>query len=207
MGHGLFCRPTPMILFIAILSVLLGTDNVAAGPISKLPIARAGKPASAIVVADSAGEMSKFATTELQKYLRILSGAEIPVISESQISSRPGNETLLLVGGPQASKTIRSAKWLSFAGLKPEGFVIKAGRLGNHSALIVGGNDDISTLYGVYDLIEQLGVTFQLNRDFIPALQLDLSVPGLSLRKEPAFARRGFLLQDGGYENLTLFSF
>ena len=43
--------------------------------------------------------------------------------------------------------------------------------------------------------------------DIIPAQRSDLSVPALDLRKEPAFARRGFLLQDGGYENLTMFSY
>ena len=95
---------------------------------------------------------------------------------------------------------------MNFNGLKPEGFVIKTGRWKNRPAVVVGGNDDASTLYGIYELIEQLGVTFQLTGDVIPAPRADLAIPPLDLRREPAFARRGFLLGDVGYDNLTMFS-
>jgi len=173
-------------------------------------VVSAGKPEASIVLGETAGDLTKYAATELQKYLRILTGAEVPIVRETEISSRPAGEALLLVGGPESNNTLRTTpqpKGVSFSGLKPEGFVITTGRLKNHPALIVGGNDDAASLYGVYDLIEQWGVTFQLTGDIIPPRRGDLTVPAIDLRKEPTFARRGFLLQDGGYENLTLFSF
>jgi hypothetical protein len=46
--------------------------------------------------------------------------------------------------------------------LKAGGFVIWTGRVKNHPAVVVAGQDGISTLYGVYDLVERLGVTFRL---------------------------------------------
>ena len=177
---------------------------------SSVPIASGGRPQVSIVLGEAAGELGKLAAAELQRYLRTLSGAEMNIITEGGISSRPAREGLILVGGPTSSRSIREAaeaKWVNFNGLKPEGFVIKTGRWENRPAAIVGGNDDAATLYGVYELIEQLGVTFQLTGDVIPAPRADLAIPPLDLRREPAFARRGFLLGDVGYDNLTMFSY
>ena len=72
--------------------------------------------------------------------------------------------------------------------------------------MVVAGNDGTSTMYGVYELIERLGVTFRLTGDIIPKPQDPLLIPSLDVRMEPAMARRGFLLQAVGYENLTMFS-
>ncbi|MBZ5563465.1 MAG: hypothetical protein LAP13_13725 [Acidobacteriia bacterium] len=187
-------------------SLCLATPGVASNSSPSVPVARSGKAVAVIVRGEAAGDLARYGATELQKYLRILSGAEIPVVTDAEISSRPAGESLILIGGPDSNKIIRDAGWTNFKGLKPEGFLIKTGRLNNHPAVIVGGNDDASVMYGAYDLIEQLGVTFELTQDIIPEARPDLSIPPLDLRKEPAFARRGFLLQDGGYENLSMFS-
>jgi hypothetical protein len=169
-----------------------------------------GKAQAAIVLGEGPVDLTKYAAAELQHYLHILSGAELPIISEQQIPSQPAGEGLFLIGGPSFRVTdpiAKQAKSVSFGGLKPEGFVIKTGRLGNRPTIILGGNDDVSALYAVYELLEQLGITFEITKDIIPERRPDLSIAALDVRKEPAFARRGFLLQDGGYENLTMFSF
>jgi hypothetical protein len=72
---------------------------------------------------------------------------------------------------------------------------------------VIAGKDGFSTMYGVYDLVERLGVTFLLTGDIVPEPRATLSIPSLEVRSDPAFPRRGFLLQDGGYENLTMFSY
>src|SRR5439155_7916 len=56
-------------------------------------------------------------------------------------------------------------------------------------------------------LVERLGITFRLTDDIIPKQRDVLEIPPLDLRLEPAMARRGFLVQDGGYENTTMFSY
>jgi hypothetical protein len=96
---------------------------------------------------------------------------------------------------------------MNFADLKPDGFLIKTGRLRNRPVVVVAGNDDIATMYGAYELIERLGVTFRLTGDIIPKPGDPLLIPPLDVRMEPAMSRRGFLVQDGIYENMTLLSY
>ena len=190
--------------------VMFAVPIHALGATLSSPIAEEGKSQAAIIVGENPGELSRLAARELQKYLRTLSGAEIPIVRDAQISSLPARQTLILVGDPRSNHAVRQAAQanrVSFEGLKPEGFVIKTGRLKDHPVVVVGGNDDASCLYASYDLVERLGVTFLLTGDIVPPPNGNLVIPSLDLRKEPAFARRGFLLQDGGYENLTMFSF
>lgn len=175
-----------------------------------LVVAEGGRGRAAIVLGEGTSSTYEYAASELQKYLRALSGAQISIIRDSQISARVSHRTLIFVGGPAVNPALDpvSAKLGVTANtLKAGGFVIWTGRVKNHPAIVVAGPDGISTLYGVYDLVERLGVTFRLTGDIVPRQQDSLSIPSLNIRKEPAFPRRGFLLQDGGYENLTMFSY
>ena len=186
------------------------TNITGATNAGSIPVASGGHSQASIVLGESAGDLSKYAASELQKYLRILTGAEPAIIAPREIGSRPAKETLILLGTPATNTAVHDAeqaRWVNFTGLKPEGFILKAGNFNRHPAIVAGGNDDASVMYAAYDLVEQMGVTFQLTGDFIPAPRLDLALPALDVRKEPAFPRRGFLLQDGGYENLTMFSY
>jgi len=191
--------------------VLIGVGRVAgASKTAPVPIAGGGKPQASLVMGEAAGELNKYAATELQKYLRLLTGAELPIVASSDVASRPAREGLILLGGPATNSAVREAvqaKWVDFTGLKPEGFIIKAGVLRGHPALVVGGNDDASALYAAYEFIERLGVTFTLTADAIPPVRPDLSAPALDIRMNPAFSRRGFLLQSGGLINLSVFSY
>src|ERR1019366_4326462 len=110
-------------------------------------------------------------------------------------------------GVNQAGKEAAAALQMNFSDLKPEGFLIKTGRLRNRNVIVVAGNDGTSTMYAVYELIERLGVTFRLTGDIIPKPKDRLLIPSLDIRMEPAMPRRGFLLQDSGYENITMFSY
>ena len=196
--------------YALLLWVLMATQATKAKSVTSIPVANASKSEASIVVGETAGDLSRYAATELQKYLRVLSGVQVQILNESQVSSRPPRESLILIGGPDTNKAVRTAaqaRFVEFGGLKPEGFVIKTGLLKSHPTVIVGGNDDASNLYGVYDLIEHLGVTFQLTGDIIPPKADILVIPALDLRKEPAFPRRGFLLQSGGFINLSVFSY
>jgi hypothetical protein len=65
---------------------------------------------ASIVIGDGAGELNSYATLELENYLRILSGAEVPIIAEAGFSSRPAKEGLILVGGPAFNSSIPSAR-------------------------------------------------------------------------------------------------
>jgi hypothetical protein len=194
-----------------VFAVLIGAGSSAgASQAGNVPIASGGKPQASIVMGEAVGALNKYAASELQKYLRLLTGAEIPIIAGADFSSRPAKEGLILLGGPTSNSAVREAaqaKWVNFTGLKPEGFVIKTGSFKGHPAVVVGGNDDASALYAAYELIERLGVTFTLTGDAVPAARSDLSVPVMDVRMNPAFPRRGFLLQSGGFINLSVFSY
>jgi len=53
--------------------------------------------------------------------------------------------------------------------------------LAGRTAVIVGGNDEVGTMYAAYELLERLGVAFQLTGDIIPQKKLDLAVPAIDL--------------------------
>ena len=127
---------------------------------------------------------------ELQRYLRLLSGAEFPIVSAPQA----GTGVRILVGTPDGHEGIATAqqkKLVSFAGLKKDGFILQQIELEGRPAIVVGGNDDAAVMYAVYDLIERMGVVFQITGDIIPEQKPDLVLPDLHVRMEPVLKYRG----------------
>ncbi len=103
----------------------------------------------------------------------------------------------VLVGGPQANDLVRAAaskKLVQFEKLKADGFILQTVRLEGRPGLVVGGNDEASTMYAVYDLMERYGATFLLTGDILPEKKPDLELRNFNVRSEPAFSRRGFLV-------------
>src|SRR5438876_54604 len=182
--------------------------HAAAQRSGQIVIASAGQAQVSIVLGERSNETYQFAAAELAKYLKILSGATVKIVSDGEVATT--QESMLIVGGTVVNKTAKetaSALQLNFASLKPEGFLIKSGRVRNRAIVVIAGNDGLSTLYGVYEFIERLGVTFRLTGDIIPEPRTHLVIPFLDVRMEPAMPRRGFLVQAGGYENATMFSY
>jgi hypothetical protein len=46
-------------------------------------------------------------------------------------------------------------------------------------------------MYAAYELLERLGIVFQLTGDIIPQQKPDLAMPALDVRLEPALKHRG----------------
>ncbi len=70
---------------------------------------------------------------------------------------------------------------MQFAGLKPDGFLVRTIDLEGRPAVVAGGNDEPGTMYAAYELLERLGIVFQLTNDIIPEQKA---------RSAPAGARR-----------------
>jgi len=163
-----------------------------------VPVAEAGQARAVIVIPNAASESTMWAVNELQRDLRSLSGAEIPIAPAGQVPPNTEDKSWILVGGPGQNSVVKEGmgKGLSgFGGLKNDGYVIKTFRLGKRPVVVAGGDSDAGTMYAVFELLEQLGVTFRLTGDVLPAQQSSLSVPPLSLSKEPAIVQRGFLVE------------
>ncbi len=154
-------------------------------------LAQAGKAQAVIVVGQKSDPFYRWVAGEVQRYLRELTGAELPIVTSDAI---PAGQSILVVGGPQANPLSAAAeqnKLVDFAGLKPEGFIVQTLDLDGRPALVIGGNDEAATMYAAYELVERLGVAFQITGDIIPQRRPDLKLPAASVRMEPALKNRG----------------
>ena len=154
-------------------------------------LAKNGRAEATIVVGHKGGAFHRWVAGELQRYVKQLSGAELPIVI---IDQRPADKPLIIVGEPQTNSLVAGAqekKLVDLSKLKPDGFVLKTVKLAGQPAVVVAGNDESGTMYAAYELLERLGIVFQLTNDIIPQQKPDLKMPALDVRMEPAFPHRG----------------
>jgi hypothetical protein len=154
-------------------------------------LAKSGKAQAVIVIGREADTFSHWVAGELKQYLQKLSGAQFHVVTSDKV---PLEKTLILVGGPKDNPFVASAQQkqlVNFDNLKPEGIILKRIDLDGTPAMIVGSNDEAGTMYAAYELLERLGIVFQLNNDIIPKKKSDLTLSALDVRLEPQLKYRG----------------
>lgn len=111
-------------------------------------IVEGGKPSATILLGSRATPLERHAAEELRKYVRLMSGAELPIRSGAL---PPGD--CILIGRPKTNKHIARLAESGAIGLSPtfpglDGFVIKVVPLERGRALVLGGSQDRGTLYG-----------------------------------------------------------
>ncbi len=138
--------------------------------------------------AASADEMEIFAARELGRYLRLLSGRSSRIVvvdADSTLGTGPrillGTQGANLPGLPdvdgEQAYVLRAS---SFDGVGP--------------ALHIAGASPVAVQYGVYSLLEKLGVGFYLGGDALPPPRKQLLIRAdLDETAEPVFAIRGSL--------------
>jgi len=128
---------------------------------SELTLAENGSSRYQIVISTNAIPSERYAAEELQRYLEKLSGAKLPLVTDTT----PPNSREILIG--DNAHLQRLGFTLDLHKLGPEGFVFAT----EGNRLIIAGSKPRGTLYGVYTLLEdQFGV-----RWFTPELE---HVPG-----------------------------
>lgn len=137
-----------------------------------------GRAAGQIAILDaSAAPPVRFAAEELGRYIRLMSGAELPltnevcgvpsiVLSTAKAAAREGFEAGL--PGSEDAYLLRTAQ----------------------SALWLVGNSPRAVLYAAYDLLEFLGCGFCVPGVETVPHHRTVSVPQMDRREEPAFAVR-----------------
>jgi len=201
-------RRVLVLAFLLIFSETTGVSSNSARANAGAMIAAHGRPESVIVVGNHAGASDRFVAGELQRYIEMLSGAKLEVITAGEASRQAKGLSLLLVGGPQANELVGDAAHrgqISFDKLKPEGYLLHRTMVQGRPALVAGGNDEAGTMYAAYDLLERLGLVFLLTMDILPEKKPDVALPALADRVEPAFRRRGVHV-DNCYPNQTIWS-
>jgi hypothetical protein len=180
------CRYWSTIVIAAASAFLAGVSS--AGE----PFLAKGEQAEAVIIVGRDGEtFDCWVAGELQRYLEELSGATLPIVGSNKV---PAEKPLIVVGSPGSNPLLASAQekgLVSLAGLKPDGLLLKTVDLEGRPALFAGGSDERGTMYAVYELLERLGIVFQLTNDIIPERKPDLALPSLDVRMEPAFKSRG----------------
>jgi hypothetical protein len=154
-------------------------------------LAKGGRAEAVIVVGRDASSFDHWVAEELQRYVQQLSGAQLPILGSDKV---PAQKPLIVVGGPGRNPLAGAAQkrqLAHFADLKPDGFLLKRTGLEGGPVLLAGGNDDSGTMYAVYELLERLGMVFQLTGDVIPQQKPDLVMPACDVRIEPVFKHRG----------------
>ncbi|HOJ31423.1 MAG TPA: hypothetical protein PK303_09630, partial [bacterium] len=174
---------------------------------SGFTVVKEGKPMATIVVSKvvfdaTPGQLSryaklkpeqkiKFAALDLQKYIEMMTGAKIEILSdESQIS---GN--VICVGASNYTKNIRNLNIPSgfTAERIEEGYTIFC--RGNR--LVLAGNDEgpyFGTYYAVVEFLRKLGIRWILPGDFgevIPT-RSDIEVGEMNIVDKPAFRVRSW---------------
>ncbi len=155
-------------------------------------LAKGGQAKAAIVVGRDSSSFYRWVAGEVRRYLRGMTGAELPIVASDRV---PADKPLVVLGSPKSNPLAAAAEkkqFVSFNCLKQDGFVIKTiNDLEGRPVLLAGGNDEASTMYAAYDLLERLGIVFQLTGDIIPQRKPDLALPELDVRMEPMLSYRG----------------
>ena len=142
----------PLLIWMAILS----------SPAFSLDLMRDGQPTAVIIIPDEPLPVESAAAAELQYHLERASGAQLPVLKESEAAGRSG---AVFVGACKAA----AALGVDRATLPPNGFVM---RLHQGNLFLFGDDTDgepfwvqhgnrnlVGTLFAVYELLEtRLGV-------------------------------------------------
>jgi hypothetical protein len=160
-----------------------------AGP--HFTLVRDGQPKATIVTAAAPNENTRAAAAELQRYVRKISGAELPIVSDEQAPTGP----LILVGTNRF--TALRTEWRVPSGLTPElreeGFLI----LCQGDRLLLAGNDAgpyYGTRYAVAEFLHRLGVRWFLPGEFGEVIPhaTTLSFPETEVHQRPDFVMRNY---------------
>ncbi len=160
---------------------------------AKLLIAAQGIPKARIVIGNQASEVEKFAAEELQKYVKAVSGADLPISTHGSDSSL----STIFIGTPASNPGVRGLKARE---LKPaaddsatDGFLIKTFTTGSKQGLLLGSNGPRGVLFAVYGFLEQcLGVRFfgfDRSGEIIPS-RTTINIDPIDLWQRPRFKFR-----------------
>lgn len=165
-------------------------------------LVRDGAPAASIVIAADAQPSNRFAAEELQRAVRIMSGAELPIAYDT---NRVDGAVIAIGRSALTRKIDRNIPDGFSRALDEEGFLMRTDR----NRLYLAGNDwgaptaktvlgfkntYKGSLFAVYELLESFGCRWYYPGDFgeIVPQSRDVNVPAMDRLAKPSFAVRGF---------------
>ena len=155
-----------------------------------IPITGQGKPKTVIVKPAKASKVIDFAAAELQKYVRKMSDATLPIREGGMGSDNTG-----LILGTAKLDPLRK-------GLECDSFTVKT--VGNR--VLLTGNTDRAVLYAVYAFLETLGTVWLEPGEageIVPRIPT-IAVSQMNLAFRPTFDLRGMCTYDQGEGKETI---
>jgi hypothetical protein len=177
-------KTVSLFIFACLLFVVSPVTTKAA----EITLARDGQPVATVIISPTAAPLEQVAATELQTYVRKISGASLPLMN----ALPEGKQALVRIGVYGAAPV---AEW---RGERPpaDGFAIET----RGNALWIVGGDARGALYGVYEFLESLGVRWfmpgEMGEDVIE--RKTISFAPLERRGAPAFRAVSGLSWAGG---------
>jgi len=160
-------------------------------------LAREGRPACAIVIAEKAGENASIGAGELQLYIEKISGARLPIVTDADPLPAGGK---VLVGRSRLTDKlgVKIPDGVT-PDLREEGFINRT--VGD--SLVLAGNDTYpyyGTRYAVYALLKRLGVRWFLPGEYgeVTPRIATVTVPALAVEEHPSFRVRSFWTHSQG---------
>ncbi|MHB8581539.1 MAG: DUF4838 domain-containing protein [Ignavibacteriaceae bacterium] len=169
-------------IIVIIISLLLIKSNDIYAQNQTSYIVKNGEPKSEIIIGFQHSTINKFAAAELRKYIKKISGAKIPILFQETNKYR----NKIYIG--QTNELIKSGLINKVYHLKKNGFIIKS--IG--TSIFIAGPDSLGTLYGVYELLEMLGVRWYMPGplgEVIPRRK-DISFYAIDTTEQPDFTYR-----------------
>lgn len=177
-------------ILVFILAVCFKPAAVNAGAKTFVLVEEA-RPKATIVTALKPSTNAAAAARELQYYVRKMSGAELPIVTDEQDTTGPA----ILVGASRLTEKLADLTIPSglTSQLREEGFLIHC--RGDH--LVLAGNDAgpyFGTRYAVVELLHRLGVRWFMPGEFgevIPQART-LAIAEMEVRQRPDFTMRNY---------------
>ena len=185
----------PVLIFLVSLLICFPAEGE-----EKLVLVQGGKARAKILVGPQASRVERFAASELQKYLKQISGAELSISEGGQA----GSDASILIGKAEANPSLQTLARKGKIELSAdypgkEGFILKT----LPEALVIGGSDDLGVLYGVYALLEdELGCCWVApGEDEVPNVQT-IALLDLNRAEKPDTRYRALGYVSGDFERV-----
>jgi hypothetical protein len=175
------------LLCIAVVAHSAWKEAVAAS----LTLAAPGKTPAVAVVPSGAGGTMRFAASELQKYVQLMTGVSLSVADDATQVDGPRILLTSATSPNRQCKTMLPSSDLPAA--DSDAFLIRT----TADSLVIAGGTDRAVLYGVYDFLERQGCRWLgPGEDDVPKTD-SLVVSSINVSDQPVLRRRVLELISG----------
>lgn len=142
---------------------------------------------TAIAITTKASDREKLAAHEFIAYLSKITGREIPLLNVEDSVISDGT---IAIGQLAVRSGLVTSEELD--SVRNDGFVIKI----NKKTGAICGYRDLGTLYGVYELLKQLGVKYYAHDCEVIPQSESLTIPNILISKKPSYDLRSIFKLD-----------